>query len=92
VTDGNVSGLSGDFEYINDGLNPRPLVNNLKKQINKAFMTNSRATLHSHQGNRTRKDASKEKRIFSGDPRLKGLESIYLRKFGASSSHKNLNK
>jgi len=34
----------------------------------------------------------KDPRIMSGDPRLKGLESIYLNKFGGSASQKNLNK
>jgi len=84
----NISAFSNEnIEYFNDGLLARPQAVNANKFAKLNLRNNSREGLNSQ--NQVRKN-SKDPRISSGDPRLKGLESIYLAKFGGSVSQKHL--
>lgn len=82
---GNVSTVSHEFEFMQA---QRPgALSKLQEQIERNQTVRNRNQVVT--GNKRLRKESSGNRIQSGDPRLKGLESIYLNKFGSSASQKN---
>lgn len=78
-----------DMRGLPDGNQLRKVYGNIN-EISGLEQKKKRQNLSPHQASSGARPESSQSRLASGEPRLRGLESIYLNKFGKQGSQKNI--